>query len=164
MKIFEIQPNAKIIEPAVDGDNPEVIYIGQKFIALMDADKFPKGTKGLKAVDHKKEEIRDLILNAFGDIDKEDNIHKINLFNLVDDNRTLKRQRKQQAESIVQDTLSIQQQIILDIKSRDSGVSQSDKKLIAGFFVWVSEIYDYAKNHDGNDWPDLDKAILDYIS
>ncbi len=51
MKLFEIQPGAKIIEPPITGRELPVVYLGQKYLALLTGEEMPEGTEGLVEVD-----------------------------------------------------------------------------------------------------------------
>ena len=52
MKIFERDPEAKIVEPPPNADGqPSVIYAGQNYVVLL-AETFGNGTTGLVEIDH----------------------------------------------------------------------------------------------------------------
>ena len=58
MKIFKMEPAAKIVEPAPQADGqPSVIYAGGKYIALL-AGEFGDGTTGLVEIDHTDVDMR----------------------------------------------------------------------------------------------------------
>ncbi|EFO33890.1 conserved hypothetical protein [Roseibium sp. TrichSKD4] len=50
MKLFEISEGATIVEPPMTNSVLAVVYLGQKYLALLVGSKMPKGTKGLKEV------------------------------------------------------------------------------------------------------------------
>lgn len=58
MKLFEISPAAKIVEPAITGLDTPFVYLGSRYAALLLGDTMPDGTSGLIELDARDLEVR----------------------------------------------------------------------------------------------------------